>query len=183
MTIMGKRSGITESPPAAVEDALARLGRNLRTARLRRRLRIQDVADRLGASRDGSSRGEFVYGRGYLDRPDAVELDPVELRLADRGYETGRMNGFFGTIRDSMPDYWGRLLIERRSGRARLDEFDYLMEGPDDRAGALGFGSGATTWCRSSPARRAPDRRRSRPVPPRTRCAWIRKPPEPAAGS
>ena len=48
---MGRRSRITESPPAAVEDALARLGRNLRTARLRRRLRIQDVADRLGASR------------------------------------------------------------------------------------------------------------------------------------
>ena len=51
INIMGKRSRITESPPAAVEDALARLGRNLRTARLRRRLRIQDVADRLGASR------------------------------------------------------------------------------------------------------------------------------------
>ena len=34
-----------------VEDALRRLGRNLRTARLRRRLRIQDVADRIGASR------------------------------------------------------------------------------------------------------------------------------------
>ena len=97
---------------------------------------------RVSRTRDGSSRGEFVYGRSYLDRPDAVELDPVELRLADRGYETGRMSGFFGAIRDSMPDYWGRLLIERHSGRARLDEFDYLMEGPDDRAGALGFGPG-----------------------------------------
>ena len=51
ITIMSKRSRITESPPVAVEDALARLGRNLRIARLRRRLRIQDVADRLGASR------------------------------------------------------------------------------------------------------------------------------------
>ena len=48
---MGRRSRITESPPAAVEDALGRLGRNLRTARLRRRLRLQDVADRIGASR------------------------------------------------------------------------------------------------------------------------------------
>lgn len=48
---MGNRSRITESPPAAVEDALRQLGRNLRTARLRRRLRIQDVADRIGASR------------------------------------------------------------------------------------------------------------------------------------
>lgn len=48
---MPNRSAITHAPPAAVEQALRRLGRNLRTARLRRRLRIQDVADRLGVSR------------------------------------------------------------------------------------------------------------------------------------
>lgn len=48
---MSRRSKITHSPPAAVEDALKRLGRNIRIARLRRRLRIQDVADRIGTSR------------------------------------------------------------------------------------------------------------------------------------
>ena len=89
----------------------------------------------------GTPTGEFVYGRSYLERPEAVEFDPVELRLADRLYQTGRMAGFFGAVRDAMPDYWGRLLIERRLGRARLDEFDYLTAGPDDRAGALGFGA------------------------------------------
>ena len=94
---------------------------------------------RVSATPGGDALGEFVYGRSYLRRPDAVELDPVELRLAERVYETSRMNGFFGAIRDSMPDYWGRLLIERHSARTRLEEFDYLMEGPDDRAGALGF--------------------------------------------
>ena len=95
---------------------------------------------RLRCGPGGAASGEFVYGRSYLERSEAVELDPVELRLADRLYLTGRMGGFFGAVRDSMPDYWGRLLIERRLGRARLDEFEYLMEGPDDRAGALGFG-------------------------------------------
>ncbi len=95
---------------------------------------------RVSRTRAGSPLGEFVYGRSYLDRPDAVELDPVELRLAERVYRTGRMGGFFGVIRDAMPDYWGRLLIERHSGRTLLEEFDYLMLGPDDRAGALGFG-------------------------------------------
>ena len=95
---------------------------------------------RVSETRSGSPLGEFVYGRSYLGRPDAVELDPVELRLAERVYRTGRMRGFFGVIRDSMPDYWGRLLIERRSGRTIPEEFDYLMAGPDDRAGALGFG-------------------------------------------
>ena len=102
------------------------------------------VAGRLRVSMTprGTPLGEFVYGRSYLRRPDAVELDPVELRLGDRIHETVRMNGFFGAIRDSMPDYWGRLLIESRSGRTRLEEFDYLMQGADDRAGALGFGPG-----------------------------------------
>ncbi|MDE2877242.1 MAG: helix-turn-helix domain-containing protein [Gemmatimonadota bacterium] len=48
---MPNRTTITTCPPAAVEAALRRLGGNLRTARLRRRLRIQDIADRLGTSR------------------------------------------------------------------------------------------------------------------------------------
>ena len=99
------------------------------------------VAGRFRVSKtpDGVPVGEFVYGRSYLGRADAVELDPVELRLSERVYQTTRMDGIFGAIRDSMPDHWGRLLIERRFGRAQLEEFDYLIEGPDDRAGALGF--------------------------------------------
>ena len=86
--------------------------------------------------------GEFVYGRTYRARDDAVELDPVELRLSGQVYETARMDGFFGAIRDSMPDSWGRCMIECNAGLAELAEFDYLIQGPDDRAGALGFGLG-----------------------------------------
>ena len=86
--------------------------------------------------------GEFVYGRSYRARDDAVELDPVELRLSGQVYETARMDGFFGAVRDSMPDFWGRRVIERNAGFAELVEFDYLMQGPDDRAGALSFGLG-----------------------------------------
>ena len=84
--------------------------------------------------------GTFVYGRNYRERKDAVELDPIELRLSARAYETARMDGFFGAIRDAMPDYWGRRVIEKHAGLTQLEEFDYLMKGPDDRAGALGFG-------------------------------------------
>ncbi len=97
---------------------------------------------RVSEARDGTPVGAFVYGRRYLERGDAVELDPVELRLAAVPYETTRMGGFFGAIRDSMPDYWGRRVIEKHSGHTTLAEFDYLMEGADDRAGALGFGLG-----------------------------------------
>jgi serine/threonine-protein kinase HipA len=98
----------------------------------------------LTADRNGSPVGRFVYGRSYLDRRDAVELDPVELKLA-RGttYETTGMKGVFGPLRDAGPDYWGRAVIERHVGKAPLGELDYLLESPDDRAGALGFGLGA----------------------------------------
>ena len=83
-----------------------------------------------------------MYGRSYREREEAVELDPVELRLSSQVYETARMDGFFGAIRDSMPDFWGRRVIERNAGSAELAEFDYLVQSPDDRAGALGFGTG-----------------------------------------
>ncbi len=87
--------------------------------------------------------GRFVYGRSYRERADAVELDPVELRLSDRVFETARMDGFFGAIRDSMPDFWGRCVIERNTtGLTGLAEFDYLMLGSEDRPGALGFSPG-----------------------------------------
>lgn len=91
-------------------------------------------------TRDGEPVGTFVYGKNYLSRGNAVELDPIELRLSDKPYQTARMSGFFGAIRDAMPDFWGRRVIERNAGKVGLDEFDYLMHGPDDRAGALGFG-------------------------------------------
>ena len=48
---MTRNSKISEAPPAAVEEALIRLGRNIRTARLRRRLTRQDLAGRIGISR------------------------------------------------------------------------------------------------------------------------------------
>ena len=48
---MPAKRGSAASPPAAVEEALRRLGRNIRIARLRRRLRLQDLAERMGVSR------------------------------------------------------------------------------------------------------------------------------------
>ncbi len=84
--------------------------------------------------------GQFVYGASYLRRPNAVELDPVELTLGSGVRETVRLEGFFGAIRDAMPDAWGRRVIERRMGRGPLEEFDYLLERDVDRVGALGFG-------------------------------------------
>ena len=65
----------------------------------------------------------------------------VKLRISDRVFETARMDGFFGVIRDSMPDFWGRRVIDRYAGLAEPPTrsfcqsagFDYLMQGADDR--------------------------------------------------
>ena len=88
----------------------------------------------------GDALGQFVYRARYLEDPDAVEIDPVELKLAERTYETVLLNGVFGALRDAGPDDWGRRVIEKRAGKPQLGELDYLLESPDDRAGALGFG-------------------------------------------
>jgi serine/threonine-protein kinase HipA len=94
----------------------------------------------LATDAQGISVGRFVYGRRYLARPDAVPLDPIELKLEERAFQTARLRGMFGALRDASPDYWGRRVIEKHSGRANLTEVDYLLNSPDDRAGALGFG-------------------------------------------
>ena len=48
---MPSRTRIAQSPPAAVQGALERLGRNIRIARLRRRLTQEELAQRVGVSR------------------------------------------------------------------------------------------------------------------------------------
>ena len=48
---MPRPTKISESPPAAVAETLERLGRNIRTARLRRKLPQADLARRMGVSR------------------------------------------------------------------------------------------------------------------------------------
>ena len=48
---MTRLTKIAGHPPAAVREALERLGRNVRTARLRRRMPQQQLAQRMGVSR------------------------------------------------------------------------------------------------------------------------------------
>ncbi len=94
----------------------------------------------LATDRRGNPSGKFVYGKSYLENESQVAIDPLELKLANKTYETNILKGVFGALRDSSPDYWGRRVIEKRSGQTELGEIDYLLHSPDDRAGALGFG-------------------------------------------
>ena len=92
---------------------------------------------RVSATFGGAPLGEFVYGRSYLSRPDAVEFDPVQLRLTGRVRKTHGFNGVFGAIRDAMPTSWGRPIPDRVSRGKVPDEMDHVVQGPHERIGAL----------------------------------------------
>lgn len=91
---------------------------------------------------DGTQIGRFRYGNRYLQRPDAVALDPFRLPLARTVFEFTQLKGIPGAVRDASPDAWGRRVIEHTLQRsaADLQEIDYLLHGPQDGAGCLSFG-------------------------------------------
>ena len=92
---------------------------------------------------DGTFVGRFRYGDRYLERKDAIAFDPFLLPLGDTVHEFTRLKGIPGAVRDAGPDAWGRLVIEHKLQRSPgdLEEIDYLLNGPQDGAGYLSFGT------------------------------------------
>ena len=90
------------------------------------------VAGRFRVSGD-APLGEFIYGRSYLSRADAVELDPVHLRLTRR-VRKGSVGGVFGAMRDTIPSSWGRFI----GGGSTPD----VVKSPSDYGGAVAFALG-----------------------------------------
>src|SRR6266404_7970295 len=93
--------------------------------------------------RDGAFVGRFRYGDRYLERKDAIAFDPFQLPLGDTVHEFTKLKGIPGAVRDAGPDAWGRRVIEHKLERspADLEEIDYLLNGPQDGAGYLSFGT------------------------------------------
>jgi serine/threonine-protein kinase HipA len=102
------------------------------------------VAGRLQATADII---DFNYGRGYLDRDDAIALYLPELPL-----EPGRIPPLPGLtvpgcIADATPDAWGqRVILHHLVGvgtgggdPASLGRLTYLLQSGSDRIGALDF--------------------------------------------
>jgi serine/threonine-protein kinase HipA len=87
----------------------------------------------------------FTYGLRYLDRSNAIDIDPASLSIENK--ETIRERRLFpanaltmfGAIRDASPDGWGRRVIESRLKvkTNSLPESTYLLESGSERAGAL----------------------------------------------
>ena len=58
VTSVPARNPLLSAPPFAVEAALKKLGADLRTARVRRKLTLEEVADKIGVSRQVVARAE-----------------------------------------------------------------------------------------------------------------------------
>jgi serine/threonine-protein kinase HipA len=82
----------------------------------------------------------FEYDADYLTLPWSVELDP-ELPLHRGRHHPTQMRGLFGSFRDTMPDRWGRILLERR------EALEAKQQGRRD------IQPGAASACQPHPAR------------------------------
>ncbi len=101
----------------------------------------------LTLSEDGAklTASTFAYGLRYLQRPGAIEVDPVSLSLRDldqvRGTALFPPNNLplFGGIRDAAPDAWGRRVLESRLKvpANSLPESSYLLHAGSQRVGAI----------------------------------------------
>ena len=89
----------------------------------------------------GAAIGEFVYGRSYLARADAMAIDPVALPLQPQAFVTPYLSGWFSVLLDAGPDAWGQRLIERLHGPQ--DTLGYILRARGQPVGALSFSTAA----------------------------------------
>jgi serine/threonine-protein kinase HipA len=93
-------------------------------------------------SHDSDSEiGTFIYGQRYLERDNAIAVDPIALPLGVEPSPVITNSGVYGSFRDASPDYWGRLVIaaELKTAPESLSEIDFLMHSNATRVGNLDF--------------------------------------------
>lgn len=99
------------------------------------------VAGRLNISATaaaGAKVGEFVYGKSYLARTEAIAIDPCTLPLQEAAKEFTTLLGYPGAIIDACPDRWGIRVIDRLCGQ-QVFPSGYLLTNDPGRSGALAF--------------------------------------------
>ncbi|HEB87726.1 MAG TPA: type II toxin-antitoxin system HipA family toxin [Gammaproteobacteria bacterium] len=107
------------------------------------------LAGRLWARvRKAKESASFEYDPGWLEYVDRFSLEPA-LALGPGPFHTPSGKPLFGTLGDSAPDRWGRVLMRRAERRRAqgagetprtLMEIDYLLMVDDEaRQGALRF--------------------------------------------
>jgi serine/threonine-protein kinase HipA len=96
----------------------------------------------------------FVYGRSYLQRPNAISLYTPELPLTEERIRPLAGLDAPGCILDARPDAWGQRVIMNRligPAAAEADPADLglitlLLESGSDRVGALDFQRSASDY-------------------------------------
>lgn len=88
--------------------------------------------------------GQLAYGLGYLDNPRAIALNPLHLPLRRAPFVLPprllRDGGAMPlTIKDALPDAWGRLVIAHELGGRLPAEHELLLMTNDHRVGAMIF--------------------------------------------
>jgi serine/threonine-protein kinase HipA len=104
----------------------------------------------------------FVYGNKYLQRANALAVDPVSMPLDEARkhretvFQPPAGLALFGAVRDATPDSWGRRVIENMLKVApdSLPETGYLAHAGPHRTGALDFRDSPTS---SAEAGKLPD--------------------------
>lgn len=99
-------------------------------------------------------RIQFIYGRSYRERADAISLYLPELPIVGEPIAPFGTLAMASAIRDGAPDAWGRRVILNRAFGVKGDELDgleldelvFLLESGSDRIGALDFQTSATTY-------------------------------------
>lgn len=81
----------------------------------------------------------FAYGKKYLTQDSSIAIDPIELPLIEKEFQTQEDFNIFNVIRDAGPDNWGRYLLAKKFGRD-LNELEYILASGVNRVGALAFG-------------------------------------------
>lgn len=97
---------------------------------------------------------DFVYGRSYLSREEALPLYEPELPLRPGRIPPPSGMSVAGCIADAGPDAWGqRVVVNRVLGRAGRDvdtadlrPLTYLLESGSDRTGNLDFQESADRY-------------------------------------
>ena len=85
--------------------------------------------------------GEYAYGHQYLSSPVSIALNneympltSTPMKLHERRLRDGGALPL--TLRDALPDSWGRRVLEVQHGGA-LDDIDVLLLTNSDRVGAM----------------------------------------------
>ncbi|KGN36968.1 type II toxin-antitoxin system HipA family toxin [Knoellia subterranea] len=105
------------------------------------------VAGRLVRER---GRLDFLYGRSYLDRPDAISLYGPELPLRRGAQVPPDGMDVASCLRDGAPDAWGRRVLHHRHRTDPSfndnDELSVLLRSGSNRFGANDFQASATEF-------------------------------------